>query len=102
MELFLEEYQHSLKAAKKIRETAPEEDQKIFAGIIGDLEYTVKWLKNKRMPEPAKSRVCSIYSEINAIELFEYESATLFYSDPFIEVEEKIDRERSRNRFGRS
>lgn len=97
MELLLDEYQQSLKAVKKKRESAPEEDQKIYAGMVGNLEYIVKWLRDGQQPLPAKNRTVEWDPEW---ESFSDYHADPYSSDMFNEIDSRIDMERRRERTG--
>lgn len=51
MEELLEQYRESLRLARKLLETASDEDKKIIRGMISDLEFTIEWLATGRRPE---------------------------------------------------
>ncbi|REK59131.1 MAG: Fis family transcriptional regulator [Geobacillus sp.] len=50
MQQLIEEYKQSLKEARKMYIKASEEDKKIIAGMISDLEYAIEWMKTSKMP----------------------------------------------------
>lgn len=97
MESLLKEYKQSLRDIKRIRESAPDEDQKIFAGMVGDLEYAIKWLKDERKPEPAKRRII-LFSKPEYIDMFDLPSASDFSGCRYEEVENRIDEEMRRKK----
>lgn len=97
--MLLDEYRLSLKAARKMRETALEEDDKIFAGMIGDLEYAIKWMTDLRRPEVKKAQN-RVLSDPDMIERTYFLDA---FADPyspsvFERIEKKIDTERRQAR----
>ena len=51
MEELLKQYRESLRLARKLLETASDEDKKIIRGMISDLEFTIEWLATGRRPE---------------------------------------------------
>jgi hypothetical protein len=97
-ELLLE-YKESLKATKNLYDKSPEEDKKIISGMISDIEYVIKWIKSGRMPGNSRP-----------IERSGVYKNTIFYDpavfsarysdrcslDPFVEIDERIDREAKR------
>jgi positive control factor len=46
----IREYKESLKIARKIYDNAIEEDKKIVAGMITDLEFAIEWMTTGRRP----------------------------------------------------
>jgi positive control factor len=46
----LKEYKESLKIARKMYGDAYNEDKKIIAGMISDLEYAIEWMETGRRP----------------------------------------------------
>jgi positive control factor len=50
MNNLIKEYKESLKITRKMYDNAVEEDKKIIAGMISDLEFAIEWLETSRMP----------------------------------------------------
>jgi positive control factor len=50
MNNLIKEYKESLKITRKMYDNAVEEDKKIIAGMISDLEFAIEWLETGRMP----------------------------------------------------
>jgi positive control factor len=46
----VQEYKKSLKMARKMYDNAVEEDKKIIAGMISDLEFAIEWMTTGRRP----------------------------------------------------
>jgi positive control factor len=46
----IREYKETLKITRKMYDIAIEEDKKIIAGMISDLEFAIEWLETSRMP----------------------------------------------------
>ncbi|KFZ41904.1 Fis family transcriptional regulator [Anoxybacillus flavithermus] len=46
----VQEYKNSLKLVRKMYNNAVEEDKKIIAGMISDLEFSIEWLTTGRHP----------------------------------------------------
>ncbi|ABO68177.1 Prophage LambdaBa01, positive control factor Xpf, putative [Geobacillus thermodenitrificans NG80-2] len=44
----VQEYKKSLKMARKMYDNAVEEDKKIIAGMISDLEFAIEWMEPSR------------------------------------------------------
>lgn len=93
MKELLEEYRESLLLTKKMRENAPEEDQKIYGGMITNLEYAVKWLRDEQQPAPQKRRE-TMFSKPEYAEMTRLPSAFNFNGCPYEEVERRIDAEK--------
>lgn len=93
------EYRQSLENVKKVRESAPDEDQKIYAGMVGSLDFVTKWLAIGRMPERSKS-YGSYPSEafLNLEEDWANEAIDPFSRGAFEEVEDRIDAEIKKRR----
>lgn len=99
MEVLLQEYREVLKKTRKEKETADELDQKVYTGIITDLEVAIKYMETGRPP----GRIKGVYGS-SPSEAFRLESHQLDYLhykegfpiplDPFEEVEKRIDKER--------
>ncbi|MFB4473727.1 hypothetical protein ACDI16_12455 [Oceanobacillus caeni] len=88
-------------------------NRKIVGGMIRDMEFVIEWLKTGRMPGKIKGIDLKGVYQINTYESkkgFPYgvtgywdESVNAFvaknsYTDPFQEVEDKIDREMELNK----
>ncbi len=97
MDLLLDEYRESMRSLKKMREQAPEEDQKIFGNMVSSLEFATNWLKTGFMPERSKA-YGSYPSEalLNLEEDWGKELIDPFSRGAFEEVENRIDAERRR------
>ncbi|HHL3303683.1 TPA: sigma-70 family RNA polymerase sigma factor [Bacillus cereus] len=50
MEKLINSYSQSLRRMKNAKANANEEEQKIFSGMISDLEFTLEWLRTGRRP----------------------------------------------------
>jgi positive control factor len=50
MNNLIKEYKESLKMTRKMYDNAVEEDKKIIAGMISDLEFAIEWMETGRMP----------------------------------------------------
>lgn len=100
MDNLLKEYQQSLKSLRKEKEKAVDYEQKIYAGMITDLEIAVAWMKTGRPPGDIKGVYGHYIS--NAIQLdpetFDYVNCRpvdgVIPLDPFTEIENRIDKER--------
>lgn len=97
MKELLAEYRESLKLTQKMREDAPEEDQKIHASMQSELEFIIKWLKDGQQPAPKKERI-TLFSKPEYVDKVDLPSACNFNGDPFEEVENLIDAARRKRR----
>lgn len=99
MKDLIEQCQKELKRTRKMKKSAPEHEQKIYSGMITDLEIAIAWMETGRPP----GRVKGVYGHYihNAIALeqraFDYVrmrqvNGTAF-PDPILDIEDKIDRE---------
>lgn len=50
MEELIKEYKQSLKTIKQAKETAEEEEHKIYSEMISDLEFALEWMQTARRP----------------------------------------------------
>lgn len=96
MKELLQEYKQSLKATRKLKESVPEEDQKVVSQIISSLEFSIEWMQTGRMPGNIRSiEKQSVYKNNkfwdSSIGSYVCKSN---YVDPFEEVENRIDAER--------
>ena len=90
----LKEYKESLRLTKRMREEAPEEDQKIYASMITNLEDAVKWLRDNQEPRSKKSRLvvfreAGTFERIGSIDFF-----NPFAQNVYTVVENMVDAER--------
>ncbi|WP_199427077.1 sigma-70 family RNA polymerase sigma factor [Thermaerobacillus caldiproteolyticus] len=46
----IQQYKESLKVARKMYSNATDEDKKVIAGMISDLEYAIEWMETGRRP----------------------------------------------------
>lgn len=94
MQQLLAEYKKALKDTRKLKREAPEEDQKVIAGMISSLEFCVKWIETGRMPGSKRGvEKHSAYTYFDQ-DVWDYVAMNDHreYS-PFDEIEEKIDKE---------
>lgn len=90
LEDLLEEYRETLRLTKEMKESAPEEDQKIYGGMISNLEYAVKWLRDKQQPMPHKRRETN-FSKPEYVDMTALPSAFDFSGCPYENIERRID-----------
>ena len=100
MEVLLKEYRQSLRDIKKARERAPQYEQKIYNGMISDLEYAVQWLSTRQRPSPKKPTIV-LFKEAIYLDVFDKPNAF----DPYVKnayevVDKKIDAERMKSKHG--
>jgi positive control factor len=50
MNELLQEYKETLKQTRKLLKHASDEEKKIIAGMISDLEFAIEWMKTSRQP----------------------------------------------------
>jgi positive control factor len=50
MHNLIKEYKESLKVTRKMYDNAVDEDKKIIAGMISDLEFAIEWMSTGRRP----------------------------------------------------
>lgn len=99
MKDLIDQCKTELKRTRKMKEEAPEHEQKIFGSMITDLEVAIKYMETGRPP----GRIKGVYGS-SPSEAFRLESHQLDYLhykegfpiplDPFEEVEKRIDKER--------
>ncbi|AXM89371.1 Fis family transcriptional regulator [Anoxybacillus ayderensis] len=51
MNNLIQQYKESLKTARKMYRSATDEDKKVIAGMISDLEFAIEWMETGRCPE---------------------------------------------------
>jgi len=104
MENLLEEYQEALQNVKeshiKAREEDPGYSRTFWYEWVGELKYIVDWLRKGEEPKKKKSRQVSFRKEDTFERLGSVDFFNPYAPDPFEEVEEKIDRERSLKQHG--
>lgn len=95
----LKEYREALTKTRKEKESAPDYEQKIYSGMITDLEIAISWMETGRPPGAIKGVYGS--SPSTAIMLDSEKLAALNYKkgfpvplDPFEEIENLVDKER--------
>lgn len=100
MEVLLQEYREVLKKTRKEKEIADELDQKVYTGIITDLEVAIKFMETGRPPGRLKGIYGASPSEAfrldsDQLDYLHYKKGFPIPLDPFEEVENRIDKERS-------
>lgn len=100
MKDLIQQCKTELKRTRKMKKEASKEDQKIFSGMITDLELAIAWMETGRPPGSVKG----VYGQYigNAIRLDpdKFESMCFLKVDgtipldPFTEIENRLDRER--------
>lgn len=100
MDNLLKEYQQSLKDLRKIKEIAEEYDQKIYAGMITDLEFAINWMQTGRPPGRTSgvygsSPSAAMFLEPEKLDALSYKKGFPVPLNPFEEAEIRIDKERA-------
>lgn len=98
MQQLIKEYRQSLKEIRKLKEAAEKYDQKIYAGMITDLEIAINWMETGRPPGNKKG----VYGTPGSAMSFDpiwfgsmgQDRLLQTPLDPFEEVENRIDKER--------
>lgn len=94
MEQLLDEYKQGHKELNmRYEKMAPDDpDRKTIGGMVRDMSFTMEWLETRRMPEKAV-----LYHPLGEKEYWDDSIGAYVvlpnYKNPFLEVEERIDRE---------